>query len=277
MFKQVISKYINPLSPVPTSLSRRGKLDEKPGCILFDVYGTLFISASGDISIARKQSHKKQDFEQLLAKYEITNTPGTLLKDLFSTIEKKHEELRKKGTDHPEADIVRIWMSVLNSSDSDRIRAFAAEFEMIANPVYPMPHLKETLHVCRKRKIPMGIISNAQFYTPYLFEWFLDSDIETLGFHPDLTIFSYKFGCAKPSVSLFQIAAERLENMNIPAYSVLYVGNDMLNDICPAKKVGFKTALFAGDSRSLRLREDNPECRGLIPDIVVTDICQVID
>jgi len=37
-------------------------------------------------------------------------------------------------------------------------------------------------------------------------------------------------------------------------HQVLYVGNDMKSDIIPAKKCGFKTALFAGDKRSLRTR-----------------------
>ncbi len=143
--KKLISEYIYPLYPVPTSLSQSGKLDEKIRCILFDIYGTLFISASGAIGVARKQSQKKQKLEQSVIKYKISKTPDTLLKDLFSAIEKKHEELRKKGTDYPEVNIVDIWMNVLNNNNSDMVREFAVEFEMIVNPVYPMPNLKETL------------------------------------------------------------------------------------------------------------------------------------
>ncbi|MCP4104952.1 MAG: HAD family hydrolase [Desulfobacteraceae bacterium] len=277
MDKKLVSQYITPLYPVPTSLGRTGKLDEKIRCILFDIYGTLFISASGDIGIAKKQSQKKQKLEQLTVKYKISKNPDTLLKELFSTIEKRHEELKKKGTDYPEVNIADIWMNVLNNSDSDMVREFAVEFEMIVNPVYPMPNLKETLNACKEQEIAMGIISNAQFYTEYLFNWFLDSDIETIGFHTDLIFFSYKFECAKPSAYLFQLAAEKLESMNIPLNSVLYVGNDMLNDICPAKDTGLKTALFAGDSRSLRLREDYAECKGVSPDLIITDLYQLPD
>jgi putative hydrolase of the HAD superfamily len=50
----------------------------------------------------------------------------------------------------------------------------------------------------------------------------------------------------------------------------------MLNDIYPARKAGFKTALFAGDQRSLRMRSDDPRCRDLTPDLVVTDLGQLI-
>ncbi|MEQ8837627.1 MAG: HAD family hydrolase, partial [Lacipirellulaceae bacterium] len=56
----------------------------------------------------------------------------------------------------------------------------------------------------------------------------------------------------------------------------LYVGNDMRNDIWPAAKVGFKTALFAGDERSLRLREDEPNRdQRPEPDAVVTELDQL--
>ena len=65
--------------------------------------------------------------------------------------------------------------------------------------------------------------------------------------------------------------------MGIPVNAALYLGNDMLNDIYPAQKVGFKTALFAGDARSLRLREDDPGCKNLSPDIIITDLIQLLD
>ena len=54
------------------------------------------------------------------------------------------------------------------------------------------------------------------------------------------------------------------------------LGNDMLNDIYPARNVGFQTALFAGDKRSLRLRTEDPRCRDLTSDLVVTDLGQLI-
>ena len=49
----------------------------------------------------------------------------------------------------------------------------------------------------------------------------------------------------------------------------------MLNDIYPAAMCGMNTALFAGDARSLRLREDHPDCQGLSADLVITDLRQI--
>ena len=273
----LISKYIKPIYPLPSSLGQSGKVEGKIKAIFFDLYGTLFISRSGDISMAKKESPQTEKFDKLLQKFGIKKGPQTVLKQFFTAIENQHELLKRKGVDFPEVEIDQIWMRVLENDDLETVRTFAIEFELIANPVYPMPHLEKMLSVCRDSNILMGIISNAQFYTPYLFNWFLDSSPENLGFHPDLILYSYKFGYAKPSTFMFQVAADKLKNMDVPTHSAIYFGNDMLNDIYAAKKAGFKTGLFAGDARSLRLRENDPECKDLSADIVITDLSQIID
>jgi len=139
-----------------------------------------------------------------------------------------------------------------------------------------MPNLEAMLSACRQKKIFIGIISNAQFYTPYLFKWFLNSDLEGLGFDPGLLFYSYQHEVAKPSLILFKMAVAELKAKGIQPVSVLYLGNDMLNDIYPARAVGFQTALFAGDKRSLRLRKNDPRCADLSPDLVVTNLGQLI-
>jgi len=273
----LLSKYIKPIFPRPSSFHRSGKLEDKIRCILFDIYGTLLVSSSGDIGIAKRESYTSEKLENLLNKFGIQQTPSDILKRFFATIDDAHQTLKEKGVDFPEVEIDRIWMRVLEIDDLDRVRAFAMEFELIVNAVYPMPNFEKTLSACKDLDVLMGIISNAQFYTPYLFKWFLDSSLENRGFHPDLIFYSYKFGYAKPSTFMFNAAVEKLEKMDMSPHSVLYVGNDMLNDIYPAKTAGFKTALFAGDARSLRLRENHPQCKDLSSDIIITDLIQILD
>ncbi|MDY6792464.1 MAG: HAD family hydrolase [Thermodesulfobacteriota bacterium] len=276
MNKDLFEKYLIPLSPLPTPLQQSGKLDKKIKCILFDIYGTLFISGSGDIGTAKKILQETDKIEYLLEKFKIKINSKTLLKNFFQTVKNQHEKSRKTGIDYPEIEIDKIWMRVIGEDNSQTAREFALEFELIVNPVYPMPYLKQVLRELKNRHIIVGIISNAQFFTPYLFDWFLKSDLDNLGFEPNLTLFSYKFGYAKPSSFLFEVASSRLKQVNIPAGSVLYVGNDMLNDIYPAQKTGFMTGLFAGDARSLRLRSDEPLCENLSADIIITDLIQLL-
>ena len=277
MNKERISKYITPLVPVKTYLKPEGRLDKKIICIFFDIYGTLFISGAGDIGISEKLSSRETEVENLLHDFGIQRESDSIIEQLFSSIDKKHIELKKKGVDFPEVEIDCLWMDILDINDIEVARRFAILFELIVNPVFPMPNIKKMLSVCKELKVVMGIISNAQFYTKSLFKWFLNSKPDELGFHSDLIFYSYIFGHAKPSMFMFDKASGKLEEMGIGRDNVLYVGNDMLNDIFPAKKAGFNTALFAGDARSLRLRKDNPQCRHVYPDIVITDLIQILD
>jgi putative hydrolase of the HAD superfamily len=275
--KKIIEKYIAPLSPIPTEVSPAGQLSHPMQCILFDVYGTLFISDSGDIGVAKPKAQQHTEIQQLLEKHRLNMTAAHLFEELYQRIENTHARLRQNDIDFPEVEIDEIWMEIFNTRDRKFIQRFAVEFEWIVNPVYPMPHLAEFFDALKQRTICMGIISNAQFFTLYLFNWYMGCELKHLGFHPNLVFLSYRLKRAKPSIVLFELAAKRLEQMGISAPSVLYVGNDMLNDIYPASTVGFKTALFAGDKRSLRLRENDPRCSKLSSDLVITDLMQLLD
>jgi len=276
MIEAHIKKYLHRMKPLPTDLSARGDLRAKISCILFDIYGTLFISGSGDISPGQRNSPAHDKVKRLLAKFAILQPPRMILNKLYDSIQVRHGVLRDRGVDYPEVVIEQIWRQVLEIDDQEIIKQFAVEFELIANPVWTMPNLESMLSACRQKKMLMGIISNAQFYTPSLFNWFLNRDPEDLGFDPGLLFYSYQYEVAKPSSALFKMAAEKLFSKGIHPVSVLYVGNDMLNDIYPAAATGFQTALFAGDRRSLRLRADDPRCADLNPDLVLTDLGQLI-
>jgi len=268
---ELLAAGLRPMAPVPTGMVAGGVLRNPPACILFDVYGTLLISGTGDISIARESVHASKELQALLDRFGIPVAPEMLLGAFFEEIRNEHQAAKQNGTDWPEVRIERVWSHVLGIGDMVRVRRFAVEFEIMANPVWPMPHLETLLAACRKAGLPMGIISNAQFYTPMILQWFLKSDLTDLGFDKRLLIYSYKTGCAKPSPELFRLASQRLGERGISPKSVLYIGNDEKKDILPAKHAGFQTALFAGDARSLRQADDS-----IRADLVVTDLEQLL-
>ncbi|HOO89740.1 MAG TPA: HAD family hydrolase [Syntrophales bacterium] len=277
-FDTLIQGYSKPIDTIPVSLSPGGRLEHAVKAILFDVYGTLFISEAGDIGVAKRWAENNIiRIAGLLDKYAIPILPTVVLEEFFAEVEKSKERKAEQGLLYPEVRIEEIWRRVLGIEDMNIVKRFAVEYELVVNPVYPMPHLKEMLLGFREKHIPMGVISNAQFYTPCLFTALLGSDLAGLGFVEELLLFSYVLGYGKPSLTLFEEAADRIERMGIERKEVLYVGNDMLKDIFPAATIGFQTALFAGDGRSLNLREDDGRCNDLSPDIVVTDLIQVLE
>ncbi len=276
MFDKILAERLRPMAPIPTGIQPGGGLKCPVKCILFDVYGTLLISGTGDISVSRKSVLISTAFQTLLDKFGIPAALEQVLESFFNGIQAAHQSAKRNGVDYPEVEIDRIWSSILGTDDMTLARRFALEFELMANPVYPMPHLESFLEACRKASLVMGIISNAQFYTPLLFRWFLKADPIDLGFREALTLYSYKIGYAKPSARIFDLAVDRLKELNISAKNTLYVGNDLQNDIIPAKRAGFQTALFAGDARSLRLRGIDIENVAIHTDLVITDLRQLL-
>ena len=268
---EIIKKYAKPLEPLPTGVKAGGALKAPVHAVLFDIYGTLFISSSGDVSEAREKI-KAGLLSELLKRYRIEIDAADVLNRYFGKIEKIHSRLRRKGIDFPEVEIDRVWMSVLNMESLEYARQFAVEYESVFNPVWPMPFLGEIIAFLKKRNVILGIISNAQFFSPLLFKAFTGLTPEGLGFSGELIFYSFEHKYAKPSVRLYRKAEKALEEMSVAPQNALYVGNDMLNDIYPANTVGFQTALFAGDKRSLRMRRDDLRCSNLTPDLIISDL-----
>jgi len=198
---------------MPTSANPFLSLKNPVRAILFDIYGTLIISKAGDISFSKKETETSAMLTTLLDKYAVNQTVEELLDRFYRFIENTHKNLKKSGVDFPEVNIDRIWMDAAGFDDIHVAQNFAIEFEMIVNPVYPMPGLNEILKTVNDRNIFMGIISNAQFYTPLLFDMFFDAMPEQLGFHPDLIFYSYQYNHAKPSLYLFQKAVKQITKM----------------------------------------------------------------
>lgn len=246
--------------------------------VIFDIYGTLFVSASGDISLAQAVE-RQSAMEAAVTAAGLQPPPEPTLTDRFHTaITAAHDRRRNEGIACPEVDIREIWATVLDGGEppeSPRIAELAVRYEAAVNPVWPMPGLAALLDELRGNGLRLGIVSNAQFFTPLLFPALLAKPRADLGFAPELEVWSYGEREAKPSVALYEKLAAQLKRAEIPPGAVLYVGNDLRNDIWPAQAVGFKTALFAGDKRSLRWRRDDERLRKVEPDAVVTDLDQV--
>ena len=288
---KIFSDQKKEMDPVPTNISSHLPVNNTIKAVLFDIYGTLFISDSGDIGTSKSNS-TSEIFEKSIsaAGYNVIKKDcGNYYKHLYeSTINKSHYDSRKSGIENPEVDIISIWDDVISilikenrisgKKTIESLIILAAEYEARSNNTYPMPYLLNTLEFLKNKGIILGIISNAQFYTPFLFNLYLNKSLSDLGFEPSLCIFSYLTGYAKPSLYPFNIAGDILnKEYNIKKESTLFLGNDMLNDILTAYKVGFKPILFAGDKRSLRLRKDNEECRKYKPYGTITTLLQLKD
>jgi len=288
----MIRESSRPISPIPTGLSPRSVPLPSVQWIVFDVYGTLLTSGAGEIGTAAPREASSVDAcDRIARRWGVRGISGTdLAAALVERIRVEHRIHTSQTVPHPEIDIREIWQRVIDPviaaasggpAETEAPPApidpeeIALEHELAVNPVWPMPGAIETIATLHQRGYHLGIVSNAQFYTPLTIEALFGGTVEELGF--SRCVWSYETRAAKPSPPIFRRFLSPDDGNPIDPPTALYVGNDMRNDVCAAAAEGFRTALFAGDERSLRLRQDDPSLCTLEPDVTITDLRQLLE
>lgn len=215
--------------------------------VIFDIYGTLLISRSG---VIRPDPSFDDRLARILTKHGHT-APSSPTTALHHAIRRHHAG---SVHEHPEVNLLSIWHEVLGAPLST---AALLEIEEARLPCQPMPGASETIRELSRRGLHLGCLSNAQANTLPTLDRLLGPISPLL--HPDLVILSYQHRLAKPSRRLFDLAARRLAHLGISPDEILFVGNDPLQDIIPARCSGFRTALFTGHPDSLRPGDSQPD------------------
>ena len=255
----------------PGFASLLGKaLPRKPRAVLADIYGTLLTTGLGEVGSTEEAFPSSPVPASASPACSVSYAfPDDFTKRLHALIAGDHEKARAAGIPWPEVDAISVFMRVLGLELPPAAKACVA-WECLANPCAAMPGAADFLASCRQAGLPLGIVSNAQFYTPLFVRAAFGMDTIELGLDPDLSFWSYRTGRAKPDRFMYDQAALVLAERNIPVTDALYVGNDALNDCAAAGEAGFMTALFAGDARSFRPREASLRVADCPPDTVVS-------
>lgn len=293
-----IKQYLNnldQLSPIKTELSKKLSSTKRYKAFIFDIYGTLLISSSGDVEEADPTT---DNLNEAFIACNIIHTNNSLrektanqfIDNIHTTIKRHHTIEKDKGNLFPEIVIEDIFEEVLikhiNSGElrgdhsKSNIKKLVFIFELASNKVWPMPGFCDIVSKINSLNKPLGIVSNAQFYTPLIVNHFLNkSYLETESISPfknDLIQYSYKSRKGKPDNSIFKdLLASLKSNYSIDPEDTVYIGNDMLKDIYTANSCGMDTVLFAGDKRSLRMRKNDDRCKGLKPTHIITELSQL--
>ncbi|MCD8481332.1 MAG: hypothetical protein LR015_00835 [Verrucomicrobia bacterium] len=108
-------RLLSPLEPIPTdSVSTRVPWDTYT-CAVFDVYGTLLISASGDIGLST-EANRTQAMAKTMDRMQIglKVLPGDLVARLHATILRHQDWVRSQGVQYPEVEIREVWLELLD-------------------------------------------------------------------------------------------------------------------------------------------------------------------
>jgi FMN phosphatase YigB (HAD superfamily) len=90
-------------------------------------------------------------------------------------------------------------------------------------------------------------------------------------------VLSHAIRGKKPSERLYREMIKKLQGFNIKPEETLHVSNDLDNDLGPARRLGFQTCLYTGDSKSLVASPKMVEDKATRPVVMVTELSQVIE
>lgn len=227
-------------------------LQRKPLAVAVDIYGTLLASAQGEIGSGGSWEESASSDQAF---------PPDMAQRLKRIVADDHARERARGIAWPEVDAPSVFARALDLDRDDGARA-CVTWECEKNACMAMPGALDFLSACSARGIPLGIVSNAQFYTPLFIEEAFGMDLfgssnarPSLAFDPTLALWSYETGRAKPDRWMFDELARRYAERGIAADRILYIGNDALNDCAAAVEAGLQCALFCGDERSFKPRQ----------------------
>ena len=224
--------------------------------VIFDIYGTLLVAASGGV---RPDPLVDPVLREILRGFD-HDPPASPSSELHAAVLRHHAAA---GVEFPEIDLRVVWREILGLPPGTDTTPLVEALEAAWHPARPMPGAEQAIGILARSGLSLGLLSNAQC-----------NALATLGgisdlFAPELTILSYQHGVAKPAPALFRILADRLAGRGITPDETLFIGNDPLHDILPAAAAGFQTALFTGHTDSLR----PGECA---PDLILTKWSELI-
>ena len=284
---RTILSLLHPIETEPAPIKTKLKKIPNIRAVIFDVYGTLLSSRVGSNSLSEPSVEFDNAIIESLEDSDFDVFDHDMsLSELYIDCVRAHYDIRKaEGITYPEINISDVWQDFLNELfangviDGDlterSIQRAIVRHECKVNPVWPAKNSLAFIRKLQDADICAGTISNAQFYTPITLEALYQNTLETLGFKHQICIWSYIHKHRKPSALLFKLCEEGLKVLGIDLSEALYVGNDMLNDILPAHKAGFKTALFVGDVHSARMHEESEDCKKVSPNIIFNSFDQL--
>jgi len=273
--------------------------------VFWDVYGTLCGVSVGDLQqtleygdrLAQAAGAAIEEFGLAPALTQLypDRSADIALRDRYlELIAESHERSRGTGIEYPEVVIEQIWQWILADCRQvgyetgydepllDTAYRSAFFFDASIQHNYLYPGIADCLTKLSEAHLVQGIISNAQFYTPIQLRRLLREELQRDNieledfFDASLVFFSYELGYSKPNPGAFQKANRILEQQGVKPAEIVYIGNDMLNDVWAAAQAGWQTIFFAADQTQTMLRNDEPNCTQLQPDAVVTKAESII-
>lgn len=292
--------------PAPPDVERpRAKphLHRLPGirAVTWNVYGTLLAVAGGELYFSHPEKFimdmaldkTVQEFKMWNAMSRKPGQPSHYLKQIYTDLLASQSTLPISTSKCPEISSDRIWEAVLKKlmqneyqfdsgfygSLNEFSRKVAYYFHASIQGSACYPGTATALKHLAKTGLVQGLLADGQCFTAVQLQRALvkqDPDADLDGWiDPKRRLLSYEIRLKKPSEKLFRTYLAALAEEGITPDQVLHIGSRITHDVVPARRLGMKTGLFAGDKASLQATPEQIKAPGSRPDVLLTELDQI--
>ena len=293
-----------PSAPKIEPVKARPSLHALPvKAVFWTVYGTLVAIPGGEL-----QFEHPQDFvtdaalDKVIKEFKMWNSmsrkpgaPSAYMKELFRKALTTIQMAGSGGEKFPEVQVERVWDDIVKKlqmkdytfdagtygSIGDYVKKIAYFYHASIQGTGAYPGAADALKLLADRGTVQGLLGDGQCFTPGQLQRGLrqqDPGFELGTVVPEaLRVISADRKAKKPSETLFKAAVAAAAARGITPGEVLHVGSNLARDVAPAKKAGFRTALFAGDRNSLSATPEQLKDPATRPDVLLTELPQILD
>jgi FMN phosphatase YigB (HAD superfamily) len=270
--------------------------------VTFSIYGTLLSIPGGELYFVNPEKFIMETaLEKTIQEFKMwpsmSRKPGKPSEYMGRMYEQILEEARiarsSGGERYPEVRSDDVWERIVKrlikneyqfdvgfyGSLNQLCEKISYFFHTSLQGMCAQPEAQEALRTLKENGLQLGLLADAQCFTPLHLLRALGKQgrLASLSelFDSGLWALSFEVGARKPSERIFRAMVAKLAERDIAPNQVLHVGSHLPNDIVPARRLGFSTALFAGDKSSVVASNEQLNEKWGRPDVMLTALSQI--
>jgi len=294
--------------PVPPEVERpkaRPHLARLPQvrAVLWNVYGTLLSISTGDLLFKHPQQFVMdvaldktiQEFKMWGSMSRKPGQPAEYMRQIYDQVLIEQQLAPGGGEKHPEVASERVWEAILKKllqkdykfdagffgSLNEFSRKIAYFFHASLQGTACYPEAAAALRHVHDCGLAQGLLADGQCFTVVQLRRGLAAQDAATALDdlidPTLRALSAEQRARKPSERLFRHALAALAQRGLTPEQVLHVGSRVQQDLIPARRLGMRTALFAGDRASLQATPEQLRDPPGRPDVLLTELGQIAE
>ncbi len=293
-----------PSPPAPQPVKARPFLTPLPDVrlVTWNLYGTLLSISTGNLVFEHPQKlvmevaldKTVQEFKMWGSMSRKPGQPSAYMGELYQRALEQQKMAPSPGEKFPEILAEKIWDNIFkkllqkeyqydagfHGPPADYVKKMAYFFHASMQGTRFYSGAARALEHVRACGLKQGLLADGQcFSLTQLQRALLSDSVSTVDdlFDRGLRVLSCDVGGRKPSERLFKHLLTTAQRQGIEPNQVLHLGSRIIQDIAPAKRLGFRTALFAGDKESLQASAEQLKDTETRPDLLLTDLAQLVD